>query len=89
MYLELHKVIGGDSGISNKIWDTIIEHATTCVLDNKMYLYTGAAQRVMLVFNSVWKVIGATFDGQNYQNLESLSFPQMVCALKFKPDYRN
>ncbi|KAK1401764.1 Calmodulin-binding protein 60 B like [Heracleum sosnowskyi] len=73
----LRKVIGGDSGISNKIWDTIIEHATTCVLDNKMYLYTGAARRVMLVFNSIWKVIGATFDGQNYQNLDSLSFPQM------------
>ncbi|KAL8155475.1 hypothetical protein AgCh_000748 [Apium graveolens] len=74
---SLRRVIGGDSGISNKIWDTIIEHATTCVLDNKMYLYTGAAQRVILVFNSIWKVIGATFDGKNYQNLDSLSFPQM------------
>ncbi|XP_017224932.2 calmodulin-binding protein 60 B-like [Daucus carota subsp. sativus] len=74
---SLRKVIGGDSGISNKIWDKIIEHATTCVLDDKMYLYTGAAHRVMLVFNSIWKVIGATFDGQNYQNLETLSFAQM------------
>ncbi|XP_073310741.1 calmodulin-binding protein 60 B-like isoform X1 [Primulina huaijiensis] len=57
--------------ISNKMWKTIVEHALTCPVDNKLYLYSNA-QGTSLVFNSVHKVVGATFDGQNYHSLDKL-----------------
>lgn len=71
-------MLGG--GISNRTWETITEHATRCTLDDKIYLYRGAAGRVLLVFNSIWKAIGAIFDDQNFQNLDKLTPFQMVCT---------
>ena len=47
-----------------------------------MYLYRGAAGRVLLVFNSIWKAIGAIFDGQNFEYLDKLTPFQMVCTPK-------
>ncbi|WOH09561.1 hypothetical protein DCAR_0729018 [Daucus carota subsp. sativus] len=73
---SLRNVLGG--GISNRTWETITEHATRCTLDDKMYLYRGAAGRVLLVFNSIWKAIGAIFDGQNFEYLDKLTPFQMV-----------
>ncbi|KAJ6694470.1 hypothetical protein OIU85_005181 [Salix viminalis] len=68
----LRTVLG--CGISNKIWDTIIEHANTCVLDgSKFYSYFDAGQSIGLLFDSVYKVVGAMFDGQNYEALHNLS----------------
>lgn len=72
---SLRNVLGG--GISNRTWETITEHATRCTLDDKIYLYRGAAGRVLLVFNSIWKAIGAIFDDQNFQNLDKLTPFQM------------
>ncbi|KAL8118923.1 calmodulin-binding protein 60 B-like [Apium graveolens] len=72
---SLRKVLGG--GISNRTWETITEHATRCTVDDKIYLYRGAAGRVLLVFNSIWKAIGAIFDDQNFQNLDKLAPYQM------------
>jgi hypothetical protein len=66
-------------GISNRIWDTIIEHATTCVLDNsKFYSYFDAGQSIGLLFDSIYKVVGVMFDGQSYESLHNLSPPQKV-----------
>ncbi|KAK3036745.1 hypothetical protein RJ639_029710 [Escallonia herrerae] len=70
----LRNILGG--GISNKTWDIIIEHAAACVLDDKLYMYR-AAENFGLVFNSIFKVVGATFDGQNYQCLDKLDVLQM------------
>ncbi|XP_073156282.1 calmodulin-binding protein 60 B-like isoform X2 [Henckelia pumila] len=56
--------------ISNKKWETIVGHALTCLVDNKLYTYSTAQGG--LVFNSVHKVVGATFDGQNYHYLDKL-----------------
>ncbi|KAB5529169.1 hypothetical protein DKX38_019250 [Salix brachista] len=68
----LRTVLG--CGISNKIWDTIIEHANTCVLDgSKLYSYFDAGQSIGLLFDSIYKVVGAMFDGQNYEALHNLS----------------
>ncbi|XP_059648444.1 calmodulin-binding protein 60 B-like isoform X2 [Cornus florida] len=72
---SLRKTLGG--GISNKSWQAIIDHATACVLDDKMYLYYMEAERVGLLFNSIYHVIGANFDGQNYQSLHTLNSYQM------------
>ncbi|KAJ6434559.1 hypothetical protein OIU84_018132 [Salix udensis] len=68
----LRTVLG--CGISNKIWDTIIEHANTCVLDvSRFYSYFDAGQSIGLLFDSIYKVVGAMFDGQNYEALHNLS----------------
>ncbi|GFY80812.1 hypothetical protein Acr_01g0006210 [Actinidia rufa] len=72
---SLREVLGG--GISNKIWDTIIEHANECVLDDKRYLYYKDAEKVVLLFNSIFKVVEVIFDGQSYYSLDNLSPLQM------------
>lgn len=69
-------MLGG--GISNKIWDTIIEHANTCVLDEKLYAYFEPEQSVGLIFDSVYKIIKVTFDGQTYEPLDKLTPPHKV-----------
>lgn len=71
------QLLGG--GVSNRTWDTIIEHANSCIPDdNKLYTYYDAGQRVGFVFNSIYKVVGATFDGQNYEPFYKLTTPQKV-----------
>ncbi|KAJ6775391.1 CALMODULIN-BINDING PROTEIN 60 G [Salix purpurea] len=71
----LRNVIG--CGISNKIWNAIIEHATTCAVDDsKFYSYFDAGQSIGLLFDSIYKVVGAMFDGYNYEPLHSLTPPQ-------------
>ncbi|XWS57452.1 hypothetical protein CRYUN_Cryun09bG0175200 [Craigia yunnanensis] len=71
----LRNILG--DGISNRAWNTIIKHALSCVLDdNERYTYYGAAQRVGLLLNSIYQVVAATFDGQNYQPVENLTFSQ-------------
>ena len=75
--MTLLQILGG--GISNRVWDTIIEHALSCVLDDdEWYAYYGAAQRAGLLLNSIYRVVAATFDGHNYQPVENLTFSQKV-----------
>ncbi|CAA3020204.1 Hypothetical predicted protein [Olea europaea subsp. europaea] len=76
--------------ISNKkTWDTIIEHATTCNLDDSLYLYSGAHE-IRLFFNCVYKLVGATFYGQNYIPFEKLNAYQMQVVENLKQHaYRN
>lgn len=65
--------------MSNNTWEKIIEHATTCVVDdNEWYMYK-VAESIVLVFNSIFKIVGAILDGQNYQPLDKLDKFQMVC----------
>ncbi|XWS58117.1 hypothetical protein CRYUN_Cryun08bG0007200 [Craigia yunnanensis] len=71
----LRNILGG--GISNRVWDTIIDHALSCVLDDdEWYAYYGASQRVGLLLNSIYLVVAATFYGLNYQPVENLTFSQ-------------
>ncbi|CAL5402087.1 unnamed protein product [Camellia sinensis] len=72
---SLRNSLGG--GISNKTWETIIVHAMACVLDDKLYIYYRDAEGVGLVFNSIFKVVAVTFDGQTYQPLDKLDAFQM------------
>ncbi|KAL3573406.1 hypothetical protein D5086_024019 [Populus alba] len=85
----LRTVLG--CGISNKIWDTIIEHAATCVLDDsKFYSYFDAAQSIGLLFDSIYKVVGVAFDGQNFESLHNLSPPQKALVENIKRQaYKN
>lgn len=76
------------SGIPNKIWKAIIEHANTCVVDDdKLYCYNHAPQKHCLLFNSVHKVVGAIFDGESFVPLDKLTAHQKVSILAFvNPD---
>ncbi|KAJ4823145.1 hypothetical protein Tsubulata_039135 [Turnera subulata] len=78
-------------GISNRIWETILEHAKTCVLDDrKFYTFYDAKQGLGLLFNVVYKVVGATFDSQNYEPLHNLNPPQKALVENLKRQaYKN
>ncbi|KAK4850682.1 hypothetical protein QYF36_008902 [Acer negundo] len=55
---------------SKLAWDTIVEHASTCVVNDGM-LYAYSAEGIILSFNSIYELVAAaTFDGQNYQFLD-------------------
>ena len=66
--------------ISDGTWEAIIEHAMTCNKDDGMkYIYQIAGESVCLLFNSIYQVVAATFDGQEYCPLDSLNYYQKVC----------
>ncbi|GLT94840.1 hypothetical protein SLE2022_125580 [Rubroshorea leprosula] len=87
--ITLRNILGG--GISNRTWDAIIDHATTCVLDDdELYAYHGVAQRVVLLLNSIYKVVAASFDGQNFLPLEELTLTQKLLVDEVKRQaYKN
>nr|GEV25204.1 calmodulin-binding protein 60 B-like [Tanacetum cinerariifolium] len=70
-------------GPNNTIWKTIIKHAKTCVLDDKVYMYS-CADGIGILFNSILEVVGATFDGENHLSIDVLDDFQktMVAGLK-------
>ncbi|KAL6583871.1 hypothetical protein OROMI_003160 [Orobanche minor] len=58
---RLRNILG--TGMSAKMWEVTMEHARTCVLDNKLYSY-GASQNNGVVFNVVGQVMGIFSNGQ-------------------------
>lgn len=78
----LRNILG--SKISKKAWNTIIEHAKACILDdNELYLYKGIDGTV-LVLNSIYEVIGSSFDGENYLSLNMLDISQKLMVENMK-----
>ncbi|RDX91576.1 Calmodulin-binding protein 60 B, partial [Mucuna pruriens] len=60
--------------IPKRSWIAIIEHAKTCVIDDdKTFVYHTAEQSTSLFFNSIYVLLGVTFDGQNYRSLDTLT----------------
>ncbi|TXG65260.1 hypothetical protein EZV62_006535 [Acer yangbiense] len=74
---------------SNRVWDIIVKHASTCALNDEIF-YTYSVEGIGLLFNSVYKLVAATFDGQNYQFLDDPTFTHkpLVETIK-KQVYRN
>lgn len=61
-------------GISNKTWQTIIQHATACLPDDELYTYCKDGESIGIVFDSVYRVVLVTFDGgHSYQSLDMLN----------------
>ncbi|KAI3509258.1 hypothetical protein L1887_24411 [Cichorium endivia] len=81
---SLRKILGGSC---NKTWETIIKHAKACVLDDKLYMYSCGAEGMGLLFNSIFTVVGATFDGENYFPLEKLAGFQMPLVESLKQQF--
>lgn len=65
--------------MSDRKWKEIIENAMASVAnDHKLYAYHSAGEHVGLRFNSIYEVVAATFDGQNYCPVQTLSLDEKV-----------
>ncbi|XP_065876411.1 calmodulin-binding protein 60 A isoform X2 [Euphorbia lathyris] len=69
---KLRHVLG--TGMSAKMWEVTVEHANTCVLDKRTYLYytPGSQQKRGVVFNVVGQVTGLLSNSQ-YVSVDKLS----------------
>ncbi|KAF8407223.1 hypothetical protein HHK36_006350 [Tetracentron sinense] len=73
---RLKNILG--SGMSNRMWENTVEHAKTCVLDGKLYIYYSDETRSTgAVFNHIYELIGLIANGR-FLSLESLSHNQKV-----------
>ncbi|KAI4299286.1 hypothetical protein L6164_032760 [Bauhinia variegata] len=73
---RLRNILG--SGMSNKMWDILIEHAKTCVLSGKLYVYyPDDARNVGVVFNNIYELSGLIANG-HYYSADCLSDSQKV-----------
>lgn len=64
--------------MSNKMWDALIEHAKTCVLSGKVYVYYSDDSRsVAVVFNNIYELNGL-IAGEQYFPSDALSDSQKV-----------
>ncbi|XP_048447210.1 calmodulin-binding protein 60 B-like isoform X1 [Pyrus x bretschneideri] len=73
---RLRNILG--SGMSNKMWDGLIQHAKTCLLGGKLYVYYPEdARNVGVVFNNIYELSGLITDEQFY-SADSLSETQKV-----------
>ncbi|KAK8524423.1 hypothetical protein V6N13_015445 [Hibiscus sabdariffa] len=73
---RLRNILG--SGMSNKMWDVLLEHARTCVLSGKLYVYyPDNVRSVGIVLNNIHELSGLIANGQYYA-ADSLSDNQQV-----------
>ncbi|CAA6672206.1 unnamed protein product [Spirodela intermedia] len=75
---KLRNILG--SGMSNKMWESLVEHAKTCVLSGKLYVYYSDDTRTVgATFNNIYEFCGLIAGGQ-YYSADSLSDTQKVFA---------
>ncbi|KAL8143899.1 hypothetical protein V2J09_016931 [Rumex salicifolius] len=69
---RLRKILG--PGMSNKMWDVTVEHALTCVVDKRVYLYysPGTQPIKCVAFNIAGEVLGLLTENQ-YVRADKLS----------------
>ncbi|CAH9130908.1 unnamed protein product [Cuscuta epithymum] len=73
---RLRNIMG--SGMSNKMWEALVEHAKTCVLSGKLYVYyPDDLRNVGVAFNNVYELCGL-IAGEEYLSVDSLSDHQKV-----------
>ncbi|XP_043709203.1 calmodulin-binding protein 60 B-like isoform X2 [Telopea speciosissima] len=73
---KLRTILG--SGMSNKMWEVLVDHAKTCVLSGKLYVYYPDDTRsVGIVFNHIYELSGLIAGGQ-YSSADSLSDSQKL-----------
>ncbi|KAA3471550.1 calmodulin-binding protein 60 B-like [Gossypium australe] len=73
---KLRTILG--SGMSNKMWEALLDHAKTCVLSGKFYVYyTDDTRDVGVVFNNIYELNGL-ISGEQYVPADSLSDSQKV-----------
>lgn len=68
------------SGMSNRMWENTVEHAKTCVLGGKLYVYYTEQthhHNTGVVFNHIYEFRGLIANG-HFLSLESLNHDQKV-----------
>jgi hypothetical protein len=64
--------------MSNKMWDALVEHAKTCVLSGKYYIYYSDESRsIGAIFNNIYAFCGL-ISGEQFYSSESLDDSQKV-----------
>ncbi|KAA3485934.1 calmodulin-binding protein 60 C [Gossypium australe] len=80
---KLRNILG--SGMSNKMWEALLDHAKTCVLSGKLYVYyTDDSRNSGVVFNNIYELNGL-ISGEQYFPADSLSDSQkgsVILSLK-------
>eukprot|EP00245_Coleochaete_scutata_P001770 TRINITY_DN12223_c0_g1_i1.p1 TRINITY_DN12223_c0_g1~~TRINITY_DN12223_c0_g1_i1.p1 ORF type:complete len:666 (+),score=128.70 TRINITY_DN12223_c0_g1_i1:288-2285(+) len=60
---KLRHILG--SGMSNSMWKNTVEHAMTCVLNGKLYVYSAPERADMgVLFNNIYQLMGLIADGE-------------------------
>ncbi|KAH1079162.1 Calmodulin-binding protein 60 D [Glycine max] len=68
---SLYEMFGN---IPKKSWLVITEHAKACVIDDyQLYSYHSQELQIGLLFNSIYILVGVTFDWQNYYSPDTLT----------------
>ncbi|KAL7130132.1 hypothetical protein ABFS83_13G113300 [Erythranthe nasuta] len=71
---KLRNILG--TGMSNKMWEVLIEHSKTCALSGKLYIYYPDEPRdVGVIFNNIYVFSGLISGGQ-FLSVDSLSDSQ-------------
>lgn len=75
---RLRNILG--SGMSNRMWEVLVEHAKTCVMSGKYYIYySDETRNIGAIFNNIYEFTGLIASGQ-YYSAESLNDSQKVFA---------
>lgn len=70
--------------MSNRMWDALMEHAKTCVLSGKLYVYYSDDERnVGVAFNNIYELSGL-IAGEQFISADSLSDSQKVSHSSFR-----
>ncbi|KAI3904659.1 hypothetical protein MKW98_014839 [Papaver atlanticum] len=73
---KLRNILG--SGMSNKMWEVLVDHAKTCVLGGMLYVYYADDTRnVGVVFNNIYEFTGLISSG-HYVSPDSVTESQKV-----------
>ncbi|XP_061371935.1 calmodulin-binding protein 60 B-like [Gastrolobium bilobum] len=77
--------------VAARSWDTIIEHAQGCDVNNdERYIYPAAEHLTFLVFNCIYEVVEVALNGQNFRSLQSLNFEEKLLVERVKQQaYKN
>ncbi|CAM0872835.1 unnamed protein product [Alopecurus aequalis] len=79
---ELRGLLG--SGMSNKMWESTVDHARECVLDDKLYSYC-SGHGIILLFNCIHEIIGVVV-GSHCFSLNALTATQKELVVKLQQD---
>jgi hypothetical protein len=64
--------------MSNRMWDSTVEHAKTCILSGKLHVYyADDKQNIGVIFNNIFQLMGLIADG-SYMSVDSLSESEKV-----------
>lgn len=72
------------SGMSNKMWESTVEHARECVLDDKLYSYC-SGHGIILLFNCIHEIVGVIV-GSHCFTLNVLTATQKALVVKLQQD---